>query len=69
MSTNEPMVGMLLPMLSGIQIIPSDDVPCGYRRTEGDTIFINPANYELMRPLSAKGTLIVLGILGEMSNE
>ncbi len=58
-----------LPMLTGIQIIPDDAIPRGYKRTEGNSIRINPVNYDYIRPLGAKGTMIVLGLLGEVANE
>jgi len=52
--------------LVGIQVIPSEDIPNGFRHTVGDTIFVSPQNYEYMRPLSAKETIIMLGFLAEM---
>jgi hypothetical protein len=51
--------------LVGVRIIPSEDVPNGFRRTVGTDIFVSSRNYEYMRPLSAKGMIIVLGLLTE----
>ena len=53
--------------LVGIRIIPSEDIPCGFKRTVGNDIFVSPRNYDYMRPLSAKGMIIVLGILAELA--
>jgi hypothetical protein len=53
----------------GIDIIPSEDIPNGYRRTTENAIYVSPGNYELLRPLSAKGTIIALGFLKEMGVE
>lgn len=52
--------------LSGIQIIPSAFIPIGYKRTQGDTIYISPASYDYIRSLNAEGTLIALGLFSEM---
>ena len=51
----------------GIRIIPSEDVPSGFRRTAENDIFVSFRNYEYMRSLSAKGTLILLGFLTELT--
>ena len=48
---------------SGIRVIPSAHIPDGYRFALGNDIFVNPANYEDMRLLSAKEILIALGRL------
>lgn len=53
--------------IKGISIIPDEDIPPGYKRTTGFNIFINEHNYELMKPLSAKGMLIALGVLREIA--
>ena len=52
----------------GIRIIPSEDVPAGFKRTVGTDIFVSSHNYEYMRSLSAKGILIVVGILTELAS-
>lgn len=49
-----------------LRVIPSDDIPNGFKRTVGNDIFVSSRNYEYMKPLSAKGTIILLGILIEL---
>ncbi len=59
--------GAFLPRnYRGIDIIPSEDVPSGHKRTAENAIFVSPGNYELLRPLSARATIIVLGFLKEV---
>lgn len=57
--------GFSLGRIDGIDVIPSEEIPPGYKRTVGPNIFVNEHNYELMKPLSAKAMLIALGILRE----
>lgn len=54
-----------LGRIYGINVIPSEDIPPGFKRTVGDDIFVNEHNYELLKSFSAKGMLIALGILRE----
>ena len=56
-----------LRSLMGIQIIPTEDVPNGFKRTVGNDIFVSFRNYEYMKPLNAKGTIILLGFLTELA--
>lgn len=49
-----------------LRIIPSEDIPNGFKRTDEDNVFVSPQNYELMRPFSTKGVIIALGILTEV---
>lgn len=51
-----------------IRIIPSEDVPAGFKRTVGTDIFVNSHNFTYMRSLSAKGTIIVVWILTELAS-
>lgn len=55
--------------ICGIHIIPSHDIPNGFRHTVECNVFVSPQNYELMRPLSAKGMIIALGCLTEQVPE
>lgn len=55
--------------ICGIRIIPSHDIPNGFKRTAEDDIFVSSQNYELMRPLSAKGMIIALACLTEQVPE
>lgn len=52
-----------------LHIIPSEEVPNGFKRTVEDNVFVSTQNYELMRPFSAKGIIIALGILTEQEQE
>lgn len=53
----------------GISIIPDENIPPGYKRTEESNIFINEHNYDLMKTLSAKGMIIALGTLREVQQK
>lgn len=55
-----------LPGIWLLRAIPSDDIPNGFKRTVEDNVFVSPQNYELMRPFSAKGIIIALGVLTEL---
>lgn len=50
-----------LGRIDGIDIIPSDDIPPGYKRTTISAIFVNEHNYELMKAMSVKAMLMILG--------
>jgi len=52
--------------LYGIDVIPSESVPNGYKRTEENKIFVSPKNYEYLRLFSAKGVIIAIGLLKEL---
>jgi len=51
----------------GIDVIPSEDIRNGYKRTTENVIYVSPGNYELLRPLSARATIIMLGFLKEVN--
>ena len=52
-----------LNVTPGMRIIPSGDIPDGYRRIEGMDIFISLTNYEELRTLSAEELLSALAFL------
>lgn len=56
-----------LGQITGINIIPMDDIPAGFKRTEGSDIFVNARNYEHIRLLSAIGMIFAIGCLRELS--
>lgn len=61
--------GFTLGRIDGINVIPDDDIPPGFKRTVGFDIFINTGSYELMRTFSAKWMLIAMGTLRELETK
>lgn len=55
----------ITPQVVGIDIIPTDDVAPGCKRTDTYAVLVNPANYETLRTMTAKGVLVVLALLKE----
>jgi hypothetical protein len=69
MSEENLTTAFALSAIRGIRIIPCEAIPNGFRRTVGNDIFVSVRNYEYMKPLSAKGTIILLGFLIELPPE
>lgn len=51
--------------LDGLQIVQSEDVMPGYRRTDACVVIINPEDYERLRPKTAEQILLALGQMPE----
>jgi hypothetical protein len=56
-----------LGRIDGINIIPSEDIAPGFKRTVGSDISINKQDYEYLKPIGPKTTIIMLGLLKELT--